>query len=152
MEVRTFEELIEWTRQLHAHLADCLKDCASQHQEERARMLLDYLACHEAELELIVAEFERQADQKALKTRLYDYLAHKPIETHRTCDGHYANLDYEGICKEVFDYHDQAIALYRELARKAEIPEARDLMQSLLEMEEHESMRLAQQVNQGQDF
>lgn len=152
MEIRTFEELIDWTRELHGHLARCLQDCAGKHQEERARMLLDYLADHERELETIVSEFERQADPRALRTWLYDYLARKPVETHRTCDGHYAELDYEGIVKEVFDFHDQVMALYRELLRKADIPEAQELLQSLLEMEEHHAMRLAQQVDRGKDF
>lgn len=152
MEIRTFEELIDWTRDLHAHLARCLRHCSTAHQEERARMLLDYLANHEAELEKIVAEFEAQADPHALKTWLYDYLAHRPVQTHRTCDGHYAELDYDGIVKEVFDFHDQVTELYAELVRKADIPEAQELLQSLLEMEEHEAMRMAQQVNRGKDI
>ncbi|MBS9405239.1 ATPase [Halomonas sp. TRM85114] len=151
MDIKTFGDLIDWTRQLHEHLARCLAHCAGQHEEERARMLLDYLADHEAELERVVAEYERRADPKALKTYVYDYLEHRPIRTHRTCDGHYASLDSEGICREIFDFHDQVIDLYRSLVGKAAIPEAKQLLESLLELEEHEAMRLARQTGRMKD-
>ena len=55
MEVRTFGDLIDWTRQLHEHLASCLAHCATEHEEERAQMLLNYLAAHEAEMQRVVA-------------------------------------------------------------------------------------------------
>ncbi|MFL1467736.1 ATPase [Marinobacter sp. HN1S83] len=152
MEIKTFGELIDWTRGLHAHLARCLAHCATKNEEERARALLDYLATHESEIERIVKEFENQGDAKALDTRVYDYLAHNPVKTHRTCDEPYAELDFEGICREVFDFHEQIIDLYRTLIGKAEIPEAKELLESLLTMEENESMRLARQVGRMDDL
>ncbi len=41
---------------------------AGQQEEPRAKILLEYLAAHEASLESTVASFERQADPKALHT------------------------------------------------------------------------------------
>lgn len=152
MDIKTFGELINWTRDLHAHLARCLSDCATKNEEERARALLDYLATHESEMERIVNEFKSQGDSKALETRVYDYLSHHPIKTHRTCDEPYAQLDFEGICREVFDFHDQIEDLYRTMADKAEIPEAKELLQSLLTMEENEAMRLARQIGRMNDL
>lgn len=152
MDIKTFRELIEWTRDLHASLARCMAHCVTRNEEERASALLDYLATHEAEMERIVNEFERQGDAKALETRVYDYLSHNPIKTHRTCDEPYAKLDFEGICREVFDFHDQIIELYRTLEQKAEIPEAKELLHSLLTMEQNESMRLARQIGRMADL
>ncbi|MBD3639503.1 MAG: ATPase [Marinobacter sp.] len=152
MDIRTFGELINWTRDLHAHLARCLSHCATKNEEERARALLGYLAAHESEMERIVSEFRSQGDSRALETRVYDYLSHDPIQTHRTCNEPYAKLDFAGICKEVFDYHDQIENLYRTMADKAEIPEANALLQSLLAMEENEAMRLARQVGRMDDL
>ena len=152
MDIKTFGELINWTRDLHAHLARCLSHCATKNEEERARALLEYLATHESEMERIVNEFKSQGDSKALETRVYDYLSHHPIKTHRTCDEPYAQLDFEGICREVFDFHDQIEDLYRTMADKAEIPEARELLQSLLIMEENEAMRLARQIGRMDDL
>ena len=152
MDIKTFGELINWTRDLHAHLARCLSHCATKNEEERAQALLDYLATHESEMERIVNEFKSQGDSKALETRVYDYLSHHPIKTHRTCDEPYAQLDFEGICREVFDFHDQIEGLYRTMADKAEIPEAKELLQSLLTMEENEAMRLARQIGRMNDL
>lgn len=152
MDIRTFRELIEWTRDLHANLARCMSHCATKNEEERARALLDYLATHESEMERIVNEFERQGDAKALETRVIDYLSHNPIKTHRTCDEPYAKLDFAGISREVFDFHDQIIDLYKTLVEKAEIPEAKELLESLLTMEQNESMRLARQVGRMDDL
>tara|TARA_B100000214_G_scaffold336171_1_gene279933 strand:- start:340 stop:798 length:459 start_codon:yes stop_codon:yes gene_type:complete len=152
MDIKTFGELINWTRDLHAHLARCLAHCATKNEEERARALLDYLATHESGMERIVNEFKSQGDSKALETRVYDYLSHHPIKTHRTCDEPYAQLDFEGICKEIFDFHDQIEDLYRTMADKAEIPEAKELLRSLLTMEENEAMRLARQIGRMDDL
>tara|TARA_R110002096_G_scaffold205436_1_gene391328 strand:- start:8 stop:466 length:459 start_codon:yes stop_codon:yes gene_type:complete len=152
MEVRTFYDLIEWTRELHAKLAECLGHCASRHGEEQASLLLEYLASHETEMEKMVAAFERQADPKAARTYVYDYMPHNPITTHLVCDDHYAKLDADTISAEVFDFHEQIINLYRTLKGKAEIQEAVELMQSLLEMEEHETKRLVRQVERMDDL
>ncbi|AOY89811.1 ATPase [Marinobacter salinus] len=151
MEIKTFEDLIDWTRQLHAHLAKCLHESAAKNTNERASALLDYVSSHESLLEKAVAEFEKQADPRAMQTRLYDYANHKPIERNRTCDTHYADLDFEGIEREIFDFHDQVMDLYDALIGKAEIPEAKSLLEDLKALEEHEAMRLARQIGRMDD-
>ena len=93
MQIKTFSDLIEWTRTLHADLSQCLAHCARRHTAERAAMLLDYLASHEAEMESMVAAFAQQADPKAARTFVYDYMPHNPITAHLVCDDHYAKLD-----------------------------------------------------------
>lgn len=152
MEIKTFFDLIEWTRQLHGKLAKCLAHCASHHSDERASMLLEYLASHETDMEKMVAAFERQADPKAAHTYVYDYIPHNPITTHLVCDDHYTKLDADAISAEVFDFHEQIISLYRSLVSKAEIPEAKELMQALLDMEEHETKRLVRQTERMDDL
>jgi hypothetical protein len=115
-------------------------------------MLLEYLASHEIEMEKMVAAFERQADPKAAHTYVYDYIPHNPITIHLVCDDHYAKLDSSTISAEVFDFHEQIISLYQSLAGKAEIREAAELVQSLLDMEENETKRLVRQVERMDDL
>ncbi|WP_339802418.1 ATPase [uncultured Marinobacter sp.] len=152
MEIKTFEDLIEWVRLLHSHLASSMKGSVAGNGNEQARALLTYLSDHEQELTRITREFERQADTKALQTRLYDYIEHKPINRGPTSDTHYATMSYDEICAEIFHFHDEVIALYKALASKAEIPEAKALMEELQEMEEHQAMRLATQTGSGRDL
>ncbi|EAZ97321.1 hypothetical protein [Marinobacter sp. ELB17] len=75
-----------------------------------------------------------------------------PTETHRTCGERYATLDFNGICREVFDFHDQIIDLCQTLVGKAEIPEVKELMESLLTMENNESKGLTSQVGRMGDL
>ncbi|PHS76302.1 MAG: ATPase [Porticoccus sp.] len=152
MEIRTFFDLIEWTRKLHEKLAECLSHCASRHSDERAAMLLEYLASHETDMKKMVAAFERQADPKAARTYVYDYMPRNPITIHLVCDDYYTKLGAGAISAEVFDFHEQIIRLYRTLAGKAEIREAAELVQSLLDMEEHETKRLVRQVERMDDL
>lgn len=63
MDIKTFEDLIEWTRQLHGHLKRCLKASAKLHGDERAAALLDYLSEHEGLLALEKHEAMRLARQ-----------------------------------------------------------------------------------------
>jgi len=152
MEIKTFEDLIEWTRQLHAHLARCLKESAKLNNDERASALLDYLSSHETILEKAVREFEKQADPKALNTRMYDYLNHKPIRASAASYTHYASMSFQDIAREIFQFHDQVMDLYDSLIGKAEIPEAKALLEDLLSLEEHEAMRLSSQISRMDDI
>lgn len=152
MEIKTFADLIDWTRQLHAHLARCLQASAQQNQSERASALLDYISTHESLLEQAVAEYEKQADPKAMQTRLYDYGVHKPIEKNSACDTRYHTLDFDSIARDIFSFHDQVMALYDALIGKAEIPEAKSLLEDLKSLEQHEAMRMASQIGRMNDL
>lgn len=150
--VETFADLIDWTRAVHSRLADCLAHCSTHSEQARARMLLSYLADHEAKLERIVDGFKKRADSKALNTWVYDYVGHPPIDPHRDCDAPFASMTFDEICTAVFDLHEQVTGLYTYLLSRAEIPEARELIEALMDMEQHETMRLAQQSNRIRDM
>ena len=152
MKVRRISELVDWTRAMHQQLAKRLAESALQHESELAKMLLSYLAEHEATLEKTILGFEQQADQKALNTWMYDFSEHEQIDLQRFCAKPFSEMTINEICGAVFDVHNQAIDLYRDLLQRADIPEAKDLLETLLGIEEHETMRLAQQTNRMGDM
>ncbi|WP_422378298.1 ATPase [Roseibium sp.] len=152
MKVKTISDLIDWTRLMHRQLGERLTTGSALHDQEMARMLLSYLADHEAALEKIIEGFEQGADLSALNTWVYDYLSHEQIDLKRSCDVPFEKMNFNEICLTVFDVHNQAIDLYRDLLRRADIPEAKELLQALLAMEEHETMRIAQQTGRMQDL
>lgn len=152
MDIKTFRQLIEWTADLHGQLARCLSHCTTLNEDERARMLLGYLAGHESDIEHMVNEFVRQAGTDILETRVYDYLPHDSMKFHRHCDEHFAELDFNSIRSEVFDYHDQIIKLYQTLLGKIIIPKIKELMEELLTMEQNEFKRLAHQIGRMDDL
>lgn len=152
MKVETFHDLIDWTRRLHNRLSQCLVDSKQAGHDDLTRALMDYLAEHESRIEKMVGRFENQADDKALQTYVYDYLSHQPIEIHPGREGDFSGLDAEGIRREVFAFHQQVMELYRSLIGKAETAEAYSLLESLLDMEKHEAMRLAHQTGRLYDL
>ncbi|MBK1850744.1 MULTISPECIES: ATPase [unclassified Marinobacter] len=152
MEIKTFEDLIDWTRQLHAHLAKCLHDAAEKHNNERTSALMDYVASHEAMLAKTVTEFEKQADPKVLQTRLYDYQNHKPLKPGAACDPRFTTMSFDDIAKEIFAFHDQVMDLYKTLIGKAEIEGAKTLLEDLLSLEQHEAMQLSSQIGRMNDL
>lgn len=152
MKVARFQDLIGWTRDLHRQLGECLSHCASESDQMQAKWLMEYLASHEATISEVVASFEASADVNAMQTWFYDYLDRKPIKLHPTCDSPYAKMEFDEICHSVFHLHNQLMDLYRYLVSRAETPEVRELLEFLLEMEEHETMRLAQQTSRMRDL
>ncbi|HEY7776298.1 MAG TPA: hypothetical protein VIC02_07130 [Kineobactrum sp.] len=152
MKIETFQHLIDWSRQLHQHLAHSLQATADRQPDLRASWLQTYLADHEAALEKMVARFEEQADPKVLNTWFFNYTASSPFDTGISFCPLYSNQGFEDICQSVFSMHNQLIELYRFLATNADIPDAEELLQELLDMEVHETMLLAQQTNRLQDL
>ena len=155
MSIKTFGELIDGVRLLHKHLALRLAQGASQHKEQRTSMLLEYLAAHEAAIGRVMSEFERRASSDALNTYvpyLYAALEQQPEHTHSACDVRYASLSIDDISEEIFDFHNQVIEFYRHLSNEAQIPEAKQLLESLLEFEHHEAMCMARQFGSINDI
>jgi hypothetical protein len=146
MKIERFEDLIDWTRDTHAMLARCMARCSDKHEETRAKWLLVYIADHERALAETVDKIEKHADPKALHTWIYDYLTRNPVLRNQACKA-YDTMTVEEISLDIFTIHNQVIDLYRSLARRAEIDGARNLAEDLLQLEEHETMRLARQVS-----
>ena len=155
MSIKTFGELIEGVRLRHKNLAFCLAHGAHHHKEQRAQMLLKYLAAQEAEIVRVMADFERSASSQALNTYvpfLYAALEQQPSQTHNACNVPYASLCIDEVAEEIFDFHHQVIEFYHQLSNEAQIPEAKELLESLLAFEQHEEMSMARQFGSINDI
>lgn len=152
MKIQTLRDVIKATQLLHRRLGECLGRSAAETEPSRAKWLLRYLADHEIALEKLLVGVETAADPKALDTWVYDYLRREPMQLGRACGEAYLDADCEEICGDVLDLHNQVMDLYRHLLVRADIPEVRELLGSLLEIEAHETLRLAQQTNLVRDY
>lgn len=150
MKVERIGDVVAWAQALHSRLAQCLGHCATEHAEQRAQWLLSYLADHESELSLVISGLSPAAG--VLDTWIYDYLDHAPVEPHQSCDQPFVSMAFDDICQAVFDLHNQAIKLFQNLVTRTDIPSTREFIAQLLAIEEHETMRLAQQVNRIRDL
>jgi hypothetical protein len=152
MQIETLRDVLHWTKEFHQHLSKCLSHCAEKNTDERARMILEYLADHEASLKKVINGFEVSGDEHALNTWCYEYLNKQPIAQHVHCDAPFADLDAVQIMDVIVDQHQQVIELYRHLASQPVIPSALEMLTSLRSLEEHEIMRMVQSTNRFGDM
>lgn len=149
MQVETLGDLMHWTRDTHQHLGQCFASCGEKQAEPKAQQLLQTLAVQEKSIVDALERIEREADEEALHTEIHDQLARSPIDADRLCAVPYDSMSYEEIADSAVDTHNQLIDLYRYVTGIAGTPEARQLSEDLLSMEEHESMLIAQQAGRS---
>ena len=152
MQVETLKDILHRTNECHQQLADCMKHCANEQLNERAKLLLNYLSDHEQKLSSVLQAFETSADKNALNTWFYEYIDKSPLKSHVTCDKPFAEMSTQEIIGEIEAQHQQIIALYRYLIGRAEIPSAIELLNQLTELEEHEAMRMTHSANHLEDI
>lgn len=152
MQAEKLGDVLNWTIDFHQQLSSCLSDCAKVNENERARLLLDYLAQHEQSLTEIIAKFKIIASSNALNTWCYEYLDKHPIMKHKHGDVTFANLNTLQITEIVMHMHQQVITLYRDLTAQIVVNSAHELLEELLSVEEHEVMRMSQSANRLEDI
>ena len=152
MSVETVFDVMELTRKVHHQLATDLDNCYSVEGKERVRMLLAYLSEHEAKLAQVVKQAEADALSGALNTWLSDYLDGYGALKHLTAPLECDSGDTDALLLAVLGLHERLIALYRYLADKAPTPEVAELLGSLMDLEQHEAMRMARDVGQMGDL
>lgn len=146
MNIERCEDLIDWTCQAHARLSECMTDAADERSESLAKMLMVYLAQHEHELTHTIARIKEHADPRALQARLHEAVEDQRLALDFDSEA-YAQMSVDDISREVFAIHNRIIDLYRLLEGRPGLDKARELLDEMLQLEEHETMRLAQQVN-----
>lgn len=152
MESETFIEVLEWTQQLHTDLAEVLSRGARTNENERASLLLNYLAEHEAGIADNIAAFTSRADEKALETHIYHYISHKVIESDRVRTAPYDKMGFDEISQMVFGLHDEVLDLYRTLLEKADIPELATLLEGVVQLEEQQVKLMVSQAGRMNDL
>jgi CRISPR/Cas system CSM-associated protein Csm4 (group 5 of RAMP superfamily) len=152
MQVETIRDVLNWTVSFHKNLKECLADCSKQNEDERARMILNYLSDHEKSLEQIVQGFEHASDKKALNTWCYDYMEKHPIIKHGHCDSPFKALDVPHIMEKIVNHHDQVIELYIHLYSRVDIDSAKALLDKIKDVEENEIKRIVQSANRFSDM
>lgn len=152
MKIETLKDALHWTKEFHQHLNQCLSQGTNDNANERAKMVLTYLSEHEKTLANVLDGFEQNGDKHALNTWCYEYLDDHPITRHVHCEAPFSELDATQIVEVVVEQHQQVIELYRYLASRADIPSAKELLESLRSLEEHEMMRMVQSTNRFNDL
>ncbi|MBU3068792.1 ATPase [Aestuariicella sp. G3-2] len=152
MQIETLRDVLVWTRKFHQKLSELLSESVDKHSDERTRMVLEYLADHEKSLGKVISGFEKSGDEDALNTWFNEYVNKSPMLQKMYSNTPFDDLDSTQIMDIVVEQHQQAIELYRYLVKRADIDSAREMLESLLSLEEHEIMRMTQSTNRFSDM
>lgn len=152
MSVETVFDVMELTRKTHQQLARDLDGCYTVEGKERVRMLIAYLSEHEARLAKVVEQAEEDAVASSLNTWLNDYLDGYGSLQHLSAPLKCDSSDADAVLAAVLAMHERLIDLYRYLADKAPTPAVGELLGSLLDLEQHEAMRMARDAGRMNDL
>lgn len=152
MAIETLRDVLSWTETFHKQLSECLSQEAATSADERAKMILSYLADHEAQLTKVIEGFEQNGKESVLNTWCYEYVQKYPITRRSHANAPFSELDAVQIMDVVIDQHQQVIELYRYLASRAETTSTKEMLSALSSMEEHEIKRMVQSSNRLSDM
>ncbi len=152
MKVETLGELLAWSGAIHAQLEERLSTGASRSKDGPAKWFIEYAAEHEGKMARQLKGLDDSTDSKALGTWLYDWLDHPPQAPERITGGATDDLSFDAVTRAVFEVHNQVMSLFRQLLPRADIPEAKELIQRVVDLEEGHTRQMAQQMNRIRDM
>ena len=151
MQLLTLKEALGWTVRFHAHLGECMQQCAELQQNERSQLLLTHLATHEAKLGSLVAAHGASAKASVLNTWVYEFPDTTREQVHAPCLQPFAALDTKEIMNQVEQRHRQVIELYSNLLDHAPTASAGEFLKQLLQIQQCEGGQMVHGANRLED-
>ncbi len=145
-------ELLAWVSTYHQALAVKYSTLADETTKERAAMLLTYLSEHQKVLADAVNKYSDDAAQNLLTTWSDQCpeldLPDSIVNLHISLSG----KETDEIIRNVIDFHNVLIEMYKALAEKANNPSVQALFEDLAKMEQQEEMRMVRDAQRLEDY
>jgi rubrerythrin len=143
MRFETTRDVLDFVKQFHRKARNLYRELANHEDQERLKLLLDYLSRHENHLAKSLADYEQEASEKILDTWFQyvpDLALLEPINNIDIVP----NLSVDEIIELAMRLDNCLIELYKEMIdNSAAISEVKEVFQNLLEMEKQEQHQLA---------
>ena len=151
MRFKNTREVLDHVKRLHEEVsAACQKACCTSDQE-RIRILLDYVADREADLARAVSEFTEETADHILDT-WFKYTTDDAV-LHELLTGSFnPGMAPEDVTSATMSISDHLLDMYRDMLEKAETDELRQVFQNLLDHEQKEKEKLARNLQMFQDL
>ncbi|WP_425397237.1 hypothetical protein [Aeoliella sp.] len=145
--------VLRCTRGIHERAAIFFTHLAKRCQQERARMLLDYLAGHERHLADAILETEAGAGDKILGTWVTTTkpVAHL-VDQMDWDEAHNEGASFDELVETGLEIANRVIEVYDDLARRAEPAWVQEIFFQLLDMEQQEEKLMAKQTLRAMDL
>ena len=152
MTVETIKDILDWTRKLHEQLEDVYRVTSDESDSERTKMLLNYVADHEAKLAEAIDHYEKDATVKLVDTWVQDYIMKNPFMQGLMTSLNFAGMSSDEILNATVTSHQHLIDLYRGLAESAQTNQLKELFENMQSLEMHELMRMVHTTERFNDL
>lgn len=142
MTVETIKDILDWTRKLHTQLEEVYRSCSDESDSERTRLLLNYVADHEAKLAGAIEHYEKDASLNLIDSWVQDYIMKNPFMQGMMTSLKFAGMSSEDILNATVASHQHLIDMYKDLAESAQSQQLKELFENMQFLELHELMRM----------
>ncbi len=148
--MKTFEtigDVVDNAIELHRLAAKLYRSISADSSSPRARLLLDYLAQHELQMEKSLINYKKGAGNSVLH-RYIQYTLEEPPEQfidHLVVGRREFSVDDIGLIGQALDSY--LVDLFEEALREADSGAAAELLKDLVELETLERRKLTQSTN-----
>lgn len=152
MNVETVGDVINWSGRFHQSFAHYLPESIAGSEDERAKMLGDYIARHAAELADMMFALNHTEDDTALNTWITEFVNEQPLPDTRFPDSRWEKMAADEILAEVVDMHTELLELYRQLYSRCATTPAAGTLEQMAQMQEHELSQISHSANRLRDM
>ena len=142
MRLTQIRNMLDEVRGFHGQLAEYYGRLSDEADQQRVKMLLDYMSTHEKSLQRSLAAYEDDASRQMLDS----WVACDRCEAIlATCEQTpiAPEMSVDGVIRVAMDVDRCLLRFYREVAKCAESETVRDVFKNLVDMEEAELRKLA---------
>ena len=151
MQVKTIQEVFDWTVQFHTQMAANFFS-VRELMGERNVALADYCVDYEKKLAEDLIGFKAISEINTLNTYCYEYfLENKDIVQFTDLDRD-QDLNAQAIQEYLSTQHQKVLDVYSYLSDKAQSPEAQEKLNQLHELEEKGLKQMMQSINRHADM
>ena len=151
MQVKTIQEVFDWTVQFHTQMAANFFS-VRELLGERNASLADYCVDYEKKLAEDLIGFKAITQLTTLNTFCYEYFLENEDVVNFTDLDHSKVLNEQAIQEYLSIQHQKVLNVYSYLADKAQSPEAQEKLTQLHELEEQGLKQMMQSINRHADM
>ena len=145
-------ELLAWVSTYHQTLAEKYMALADETTKERAALLLKYLSEHQQALADSVGMYVEEAADDLLASWSDQCPEFDIPDSVNQLHVSLSGKDTDEIVRNVIEFHNQLIDMYKVLEEKATNPSVKTLFETLAKMEQQEEMRTVRDAQRLEDY
>jgi len=143
------KEIINASREFHHRASIFYQQLGAKAEGSRVKMLLDYLARHEAHLNRALADYSEEIKSKALDA-WYQYAQEQCLLQPFDVSQYPADITVDAVMEIGFNMDSCLVESYKGMAESATNPKVREIFENMLLMEQqkkHKLARIALEIN-----